>query len=199
MDFEDQLSRAMRSSVDTLSPPVPDLVSGGRQRGLALRQRRQVAVAVVAVVGVLALTGVTVAALRGGTTTSTELPAAGACSSTVRTGVLPTWARAGFSEPRPKAPHVLSEDGAVAAILFGATLHAPPAAEVNNKILWVTREPLAGPLRIDAVREGTTTHVHRKLAGAGPSIVDLPEPGCWRLDLRLTDYHSSIDLEYVRP
>ena len=199
MDFEDQLSRAMRSSVDTLSPPVPDLVAGGRRRGLALRRRRHLGVAAAAGIAVLAAVGISVAALRDGTSTSTELPAAGACSSTVRTGVLPTWARAGFSGPEPMAPHVLSEDGAVVAILFGSTLHAPPSAEVTNKILWVTREPLAGPLRIDAVREGTTTHVHRKLAGAGPSIVDLPEPGCWHLDLRLTDYRGSIDLDYVRP
>jgi hypothetical protein len=94
---------------------------------------------------------------------------------------------------------VLSEDGDLVAILFGSTLHAPPSAEVSNKILWVTREPLAGPLRIDAVREGTTTHVRRVLAGVGPSIVDLPAAGCWHLDLRLTGHRDSIDLEYVRP
>jgi hypothetical protein len=199
MTFEDQLIRAMRSSVDTLSPPVPDLVAGGRRRGQALRRRRQVGVAAVAACVVLAATGISVAVQRDGSTTGTELPAAGGCSSNVRTDVLPTWARDGFSDPEPRAPHVLSEDGAVVAILFGSALHAPPSAEVNNKILWVTREPLAGPLRIDAVREGTTTHVHRELAGAGPSIVDLPAPGCWRLDLRLTDYRGSIDLEYVRP
>lgn len=199
MEFGDQLSHAMRSSVDTLSPPVPDLVAAGRVRGLALRRRRRVGIAAMTAVAVLATAGAGAAALRDGPTTATELPAAGSCTSSVRTGVLPVWARDGFTDPEPTAPHVLSQDGDLVAILFGGTLHAPPSAEVNNKILWVTREPLAGPLRIAAVRDGTTKHVRRELGGAGPSIVDLPEPGCWRLDVRLTGYRTSIDLAYVRP
>jgi len=33
----------------------------------------------------------------------------------------------------------------------------------------------------------------------GPSFVDLPEPGCWRLTLTWADRTDTLDLEYVRP
>ena len=55
------------------------------------------------------------------------------------------------------------------------------------------------PLVIDAVREGTTMRVRRELGGAGPSIVDLPDPGCWRLTLRWGKHRDTIDLVYERP
>ena len=34
--------------------------------------------------------------------------------------------------------------------------------------------------------------------GFAPSIVDLPEAGCWRLTLTYGDQVDSIDLEYIQ-
>jgi hypothetical protein len=61
------------------------------------------------------------------------------CHMELRTGVLPVWARAGFSGPRPRIPHVLGRSGRIAAILFGYPLRSPTAPGRNNKILWVSR------------------------------------------------------------
>lgn len=200
MDFEEQLATAMRSSVETLTPPVTDLVTGGLARGQRRRRRRlQTTVALVAVV---ALGGAGAAVLNHETDNSSTTAVAGSsCHSVIRTGVLPTWARDGFSDAAPAMPHVLSTRGNVTAILFG-TLTSPPAADHNNKILWVSQVAPedAGPLLIDAVRAGTTRKVRREVPGGpGPSIIDLPQPGCWHITLRWGDYHDTIDLAYRKP
>jgi hypothetical protein len=116
------------------------------------------------------------------------------CASVDR-GVLPEWARTGFSDPRPRMPHVLGDDGRIVAIIFGDPLVAPPG-ERANKILWVPRTPLQryGALRISA-RRGDRV-VRRTVAGGpGPSIVDLPQ-GCWHLTLRWADEADSLVLRY---
>jgi hypothetical protein len=197
MDFEDQLSTAMRSSVETLTPPVTGLVAEGLERGRRRLRRQQLTRGVAAAATVVILLGVA-AALRNDRGAGTVAVAGTGCHSVVRTGVLPTWARAGFSPATSPTPHVLSARGAMAAILF-VPLSSPPADGTNNKILWVARETTGLPLRIDAVRAGTTTHVHRNLAGVGPSIVDLPQPGCWHLVLRWGSHRDTIDLNYAAP
>lgn len=200
MQFEDQLAAAMRTSVETLTPPVADLVSGGLDRGRQ-RHRRRNQLSAAAVASFIALAGAGAGVLNHeiqDDSSSIASPEA-SCHSVVRTGVLPSWAREGFSESEPTAPHVLSSQGDFAAILFG-TLNAPPRAGRNNKILWVSRVGGEGPLLVDAVRAGTTTHVRREVAGGPrPSIVDLPEPGCWHLTLRWGDHQDTIDLTYERP
>jgi hypothetical protein len=53
---------------------------------------------------------------------------------------------------------------------------------------------------IAAVRAGSDgTVVHRHLGGPGPSIVDLPQAGCWTLSLRWGEFRDTIDLGYARP
>lgn len=205
MDFEDQLGSAMRASVTTAQPPVHDLVAGGLARGQAARRRRRLGV-VAAAVAVLLVAGVGVAASYDGSSRVTSTTAAGTCNSVVRTGVLPTWAWGGFSDPNPRVPHVMGAHGHIVAILFGRTLHSPPSDTVSNKILWVGRNDDSDaltPLRIDAVRSGTTRHVHREVSGGpGPSNVDLPSAGCWHLRLRwgrAADQRDTMDLAYVKP
>src|SRR4051794_18920634 len=99
-DFADQVGRAMRSSVATVQPPVHDLVSGGLARGRAARRRRR-AVLAGAAATVVAVAGVgAVAATYGDSSSSTSAATGGRCGS-VSSGVLPTWARAGFSDAEP--------------------------------------------------------------------------------------------------
>ncbi|MEO7982091.1 MAG: hypothetical protein ABI807_14510 [Sporichthyaceae bacterium] len=202
MSFEDHLSAAMRRSVDTLVPPVTGLAGEGLRRGRGLRRRRLVTAGTAAGVATLAVAaGVTAAVTGGGTDdTSRTIPAGRtACDTALSNGVLPEWARDGFSEPEPRIAHATSEDGRMVAILFGP-LTSPSAPGRNNKILWVERPDSAGtPLHIDAVLPGTATQVTRDLAGPGPSTVDLPAPGCWTFALSFGGHRDVIHLVYGRP
>jgi hypothetical protein len=128
-----------------------------------------------------------------------------ACHSDVRKGVLPTWARTGFSDPRPKLPHVLGRSGEIAALIFGYPLRSPPGKTRSNKILWVSRravEPLSD-LRIRAQRMRGARRVGRHVVrvvrgGPGPSGINLPAPGCWRLTLQWSGRTDQLDLDYRR-
>lgn len=126
------------------------------------------------------------------------------CASAVRTGVLPVWARTGFSDPRPRMRHVLGRNGGIVAILFANPLVVPPFEDRNNKILWVPRVPLTGltNLRISAQRIIGTRRVgapvaRRVAGGPGPSIIDLPSAGCWRMSLHWAHTSDVLDLQYV--
>jgi hypothetical protein len=128
-----------------------------------------------------------------------------ACHSSVRHGVLPSWARTGFSDPRPRLPHVIGRSGEIAALVFGYPLRSPPVKDRGNKILWVSRravKPLSD-LRIRAQRMEGRRRVGRPVnrvvaGGPGPSGIDLPAPGCWRLTLRWSGRSDELDLRYVR-
>src|SRR5207253_1242651 len=132
--------------------------------------------------------------------TSFSQGAAAPCNAQVQLGALPKWARGGFSDPR--IPHVLGRSGRIVAALFAYPLLSPPDARRRNKILWVARRtPDASPLRIHAQRmSGSSpvgTPVTRKVSGGpGPSIINLPSPGCWRLTLRWSGRVDSLDLDY---
>lgn len=126
------------------------------------------------------------------------------CHAAVRSGILPVWARAGFSGPKPRIPHVLGRSGRIAAILFGYPLLSPPAETRNNKILWVSRAPAktSTALWIRAQRmeggRGVGPPEGRIVRGApGPSIIDLPEAGCWRFTLHWAGRADTLDLEYA--
>jgi hypothetical protein len=129
-------------------------------------------------------------------TASGSAPACG----TIDRGVLPEWARSGFSAPEPKAPHVVGDDGRIAAILFGAPLSSPPDAQHANKILWVARDPGDGISDLQIRAQDGDTVVQRKVAGGpGPSIVDLPRPGCWQLTLAWSSQKDRLRLAYETP
>ena len=127
------------------------------------------------------------------------------CAPTVERGVLPVWARTGFSDARPRIAHTLGRAGRIVAILFGDPLAAPPLERRANKILWVPRTPLTTPadLRISAQRMSGTKALGKPVSrrvegGPGPSIIDLPRAGCWRLTLRWGSRHDQLDLAYAR-
>lgn len=125
------------------------------------------------------------------------------CSPGVRTAVLPPWARSGFSEPQPRSAQALGQSGEILAIPFSDHLQSPPAKGVSNKILWVSRLPV-GPgsnLRIAAQRMVGTAKIGAPVArivlgGPGPSIINVPFPGCWRVSLHWSGHSYSVDLRY---
>jgi hypothetical protein len=58
-------------------------------------------------------------------------------------------------------------------------------------------DPETGKLRD---RDGTSEPVRRTVAGGpGPSIVDLPAAGCWRLALTWSGHTDTMDLVYRPP
>jgi hypothetical protein len=114
--------------------------------------------------------------------------------------------RGGFG-PRPRTTYELGRRGAIGAVLWGArTLDSPPAQHRNNKILWVPRHlsKSVAPLWIKLQKmEGTRAvgaPVRRVIpTGPGPSLVDAPSPGCWRLTLTWSGRRDTLDLTYVPP
>ena len=127
-----------------------------------------------------------------------------ACHSVVHHGVLPSWARTGFSDPRPRLPHVLGRSGDIAALVFGYPLRSPPGKDRANKILWVSRREVTplSDLRIHAQRMDGRHRVGRPVTrvvvgGPDPSGIDLPAPGCWRLTLRWSGRTDELDLQYA--
>jgi hypothetical protein len=129
---------------------------------------------------------------------------ASVCNSHVLRGVLPVWARGGFSDAKPRMPHVLGAAGSIVAILWADPLESPAPKDHNNKILWVSRAAanLASDLRIRAQRMSGSRAVgspvtRRVMGGPGPSIINLPSPGCWRFTLRWSGRVDTLDLQYV--
>ena len=130
---------------------------------------------------------------------SSTATAGAACRSDYTLATLPTWARAGFTPPTQPMPYVISDRGDIVAILWAEhdPLQVPPAADRNNKILWVARVG-SGDLLIRATLMSSEETVTRSVAGGpGPSIIELPSPGCWSFDLTWGAQHDHMQLEYV--
>lgn len=124
-------------------------------------------------------------------------PARTGCGSVVETGPLPEWARAGFSGDA-RIPHVMGDGGNIVAAVFGHPLAVTRPDGSSNKILWVSKPPYPpGDLQIDATRDGTGDAAQRRVPGGpGPSIIDLPQAGCWRLTLTWSGHSDTMDLVY---
>ena len=115
---------------------------------------------------------------------------------------LPVWAQAGFHPPDQSMPQVMGEAGNIDAILWADrnALHSPPLQDRSNKILWVSRFPFTSydPLVIKATLAGSTRTVTTSVAGGpGPSIINLPAPGCWTFHLSWSGHTDELKLRYV--
>jgi hypothetical protein len=185
------------------APHQADLAGAVRRRS---RRRTAVLGSAVAVLAVTAGTAVAAVRLRDdpAPVRAASGPATFSCAPLDR-GVLPEWARSGFSEPNPRMPHALTGSGRMVAIVFGDPLTAPPRADVSNKILWVLADmPYtapgggAGRFYADARLSGSDRTARVDIAQApGPSGVDLPAPGCWELTLHWGTYTDTIRLAYA--
>lgn len=127
------------------------------------------------------------------------------CAPAVDKGVLPVWARGGFSDAKPKIAHMTARSGSIMGILFAQPLLSPPAKTHSNKILWVAKDDIntSTNLRITAQRMAGThavgAPVKRVVAGGpGPSIINLPAAGCWRFGLRWAGHSDTLDVRYAR-
>jgi hypothetical protein len=131
-------------------------------------------------------------------------PETTACRAHIPPRLLPTWARTGFSDPRPHMPYVLGAKGSIAAIVWADPLVSPPAKEVSNKILWVSHAPIRPGVnnldisaqRIDGEKPIGKPVSRQVVGGPGPSIIDLPAAGCWHLTLRWSGHTDTMDLRY---
>jgi len=153
------------------------------------------------VVAALVCAGCTVG---GPAPASTSATAAQACAPRVVDGTLPVWAQAGFHPPTQAMHYELGQAGGIAAILWQYPLLSPPSQQVANKILWVSRLPQnpGSPLVIEAQRmvagKQAGAPVRRQvMGGPGPSYVNLPAAGCWRLNLSWSGRHDTLDVDYV--
>lgn len=131
---------------------------------------------------------------------ATSAAAAQACPP-ITSGILPGWARGGFSEKRPRVPFVSGRNGEIIGIIFKRPLVSPAPVGENEKILWVSHSVGASgaPLRITG-RELASGRTMSADVTVGPSSVDVPVPGCWRFDLRWPGHHhDTMVVPYSAP
>jgi len=202
---EHDVTELLRSAAEDIAVPAApalELAAAGRRS----RQRRRVGISLtLAAAAAVVAVGVPVladqrsaprAAPAGGTST----PPGAHCVDPVPSRLLPVWARTGFSDPRPRIPYVRGDHGDIVAILFAQPLSAPSAADHGNKILWAARVADGSSLHITAtLSDGSATVTRVVEGGPGPSLVDLPKPGCWHLTLRWAGRTDSMDLAYDAP
>ncbi len=197
-DVEQSLS-AVFDDLAARAPHDPELARTVRQR--AQRRRTAWLAASTAAACVLGA-GVVLERGRddGGVTQLVPEQAARACDGTPTVGVLPVWARTGFSEAEPVMPYVRSRSGRVLGILFGSWSPGDGGRQAR-KVLWVWNEgPDAGsPVRLSAQRDGVGAVVTEGLPMPwGPSTVELPSSGCWRLTLSSGTWSDTVDVDTRR-
>jgi hypothetical protein len=159
----------------------------------------------VTLLAALALAALTVACSSDDSSGKRPSPASApmSCDSAVKHGPLPKWARTGFSPPDQDVRYVMGEKGRILGVVFGYPLQAPAHVrddDRNNKILWVsnTAEQGAPPdLVIAASLNGTSVRAKRTVSGGpGPSIIDMPQAGCWTFDLTWSGVHDRLAVPY---
>ena len=130
----------------------------------------------------------------------------GGCAGTTLTDAdPPAWAQAGWTvvkgAPWP-VPWATGTHGDFVAFLFATELVAGPSPRVDgsdNKVLWVTKDfPPLGNATIEGRPLGRSQPV--VTIADGPSVVDLPQAGCWTFRPSWTAKGrpiSSINLEVL--
>jgi hypothetical protein len=156
-----------------------------------------------------AATSMLLLAACGGSTTTTPSTgatvAAAACvPAPVHTGAPPGWTAAAWADSSPgfRIPYSLASGGAAAAFWFAPRLRAGHPDNPANKVLWIVRFPRNGhPLEITARRAGNARVVRLSEPADSspgeiyPSYVDLPTPGCWRLQLAWGAHRATINVQ----
>lgn len=130
----------------------------------------------------------------------------GGCAGTVLTDAEPPqWAQGGWGHvkgtPWPVRWAIGTPNDAVAYV-FGTQLVAGTSLRVDgsqNKVLWVAKDsPSGSAVLVDGHPFGESEPVV-SISG-GPSITDVPTPGCWTFELLWTSngpHTSTINLEVL--
>jgi hypothetical protein len=130
----------------------------------------------------------------------------GGCGFTsVVKGQVPPWVdEAGAHNNPDSAPYFITVPANAAGFIFGYPLRAGHPESPSNKILWVVGLARNGSaLEITGYPVGATTPtvdvVQPANSGPGeiyPSIVDVPQPGCWHFDLAWAGHNAAVELVY---
>ena len=130
----------------------------------------------------------------------------GGCGATrVYKGDEPSWLDTAGAHNNPTGlPYVMAVDQTAAGFIFGYPLRAGHPINPSNKILWVVGFPRNGsPLEITGQQSGANApSVHESEPADSwpgeiyPSIVDVPQSGCWRFDLSWAAHHDVVYLQY---
>ena len=125
---------------------------------------------------------------------------AGGCAGTVLTKAEPpAWAQGGWTHaqgtPWP-VPWAMAVPGDAVAFVFAGELVAgssPRSDGSANKVLWVVKDPAS------FVVEGRPLGQAQPVVtvAGGPSIVDLPTPGCWTFRVLRGKQSSVINLQVL--
>jgi hypothetical protein len=117
------------------------------------------------------------------------------CAGTVLTNnEPPLWAQAGWSvtkgSPWP-VPWAAADSGQAVAFVFAGRLVAGASPRVDgssNKVLWELRDP------VQFVVEGRPAGKSAPVVTVpgGPSIVDVPTPGCWTFRLIPSNHPDDV-------
>jgi hypothetical protein len=115
----------------------------------------------------------------------------GGCAGTVLTDAMPPkWAQTGWTVAAGSPWPVRWSFGQPAdsiAFMFAGQLVAGPSPRkdgTSNKVLWVLKDAALGGFTVEAKPLGQYQPVVN-IAG-GPSIDDVPTPGCWTFTMRWT-------------
>ena len=138
--------------------------------------------------------------------TASAVAHAGGCGPTaVVQGAIPQWLDDAGGHNNPLGvPYAVAHPPLAAGFLFGGPLRAGHPADPTNKILWYVRLPRAGnPLVVRAHPAGppgpALSYRFPPTSGPGeiyPSIIDVPRPGCWTLDLSWGTHTDRTQLSY---
>jgi hypothetical protein len=138
-------------------------------------------------------------AARTSTPTTSSTSVSASCQAAVRHGPLPVWARTGFEPADQPVRYVIGERRTIVGVVFGYPLVAGTRQDgKGNKILWVGKSADGTDLDITARLNGSDVEVKRSVSGGpGPSLIDLPRPGCWTLDLSWGSGHDRMAVPYT--
>ena len=113
--------------------------------------------------------------------------------------VIPGWASSGFHPAAYRMYYELGRSDRIVALLWAHPLRSPQSPRYFNKILWVSRLPVNGSPMLIRAQQMKGTHdvgmpvTETVVGGPGPSYVNMPSPGCWRMTLTWSGYRDSLD------
>lgn len=130
--------------------------------------------------------------------TASPSPVAGGCGETqVFAGPGPDGALGLSDNPWSSATPA---DAGIVAYFWHSPPHLlfAPGSTQQNKVLWINHGDSGGHVMIAAhPLDASSRVVHfdfPSAAGGTPSLIDLPKPGCWRLELAIGTTRATMDV-----